>query len=263
MIVEYYRPETLKQASELIARAEPLTLPLAGGTTLSRQGQNPAVQVAVVDMQRLGLNEIRKENGLLMIGAAVTLQHLADHELTPAALAHSIRQEVGLNARNQASVGGMLVSCDGRSPFVTTLLALDPRLVWYNEEETQTLGDYLALRGKARLDSTRGRLMTEIRVLLNAKLRYEAVARSPLDRPIVCAASAQWPSGRSRLTLGGWGNAPILALDGPEAGGAAAAARNAYIHAEDTWASAEYRSATASRLAQRLFSNAEAQEESL
>jgi hypothetical protein len=83
------------------------------------------------------------------------------------------------------------------------------------------------------------------------RLAFETVARTPADRPIVCAALAQWPSGRTRLALGGYGQAPLLAMDGNEPGGVETAVRNAFAEAGDEWASAEYRSEMAAVLAKR------------
>jgi CO/xanthine dehydrogenase FAD-binding subunit len=93
--------------------------------------------------------------------------------------------------------------------------------------------------------------VTSLSVPLNARLAYESVARTPADLPIVCAAAAAWPSGRTRLALGGYGPAPRLAMDGPDAEGAEVAARNAYNEAMDEWASAEYRQEMAQVLARR------------
>jgi CO/xanthine dehydrogenase FAD-binding subunit len=250
MIVDYHRPDSISEALELLARKEPLTVPLGGGTLLSRQ-RKP--DFAVVDLQKLGLNEIKLEGQLLYIGAAVTLEELNQYNNIPesliAGLRQSLQHEVAMNMRQAATVAGTLVSCDGRSPFATALLALDPRLVWAPGEEAQPLGDYLALREPFG----EGRLLLEIRVPLNGALRLETVGRSPLDRPVVCAALATWPSGRTRVTLGGFGQAPVLAMDGPEPGGAPRAAREAYRFAEDEWASAAYRMETAAKLVQRLL----------
>ncbi len=255
MILEYHRPEQMNEALELIAREHPRTVPLGGGTNLS-QVSKP--DLAVVDLQRLGLNTMRIEGQMLHIGATVTLQSIMDAADLPdgvrAALQASLGPEAGLNLRQMATIGGTIASCDGRSPFVTALLALDPRLVWQPGESVQALGDFLPLRQ----EQLQGRMIVEVRVPLNASLRFEMVARTPLDRPIVCAAVATWPSGRTRVTLGGYGSAPILAMDGPEPAGAAAAARDAFHNAEDAWASAEYRVETAAKLVQRMLRKQEA-----
>ena len=79
------------------------------------------------------------------------------------------------------------------------------------------------------------------------------MSRTPADKPIVCAALAQWNSGRTRLALGGIGKNPSLAMDGTEANGAEAAARNAFHEAADEYASAEYRMDVAATLAKRCM----------
>ncbi len=249
MIIEYHRPEQMAEALALLARPAPRTLPLGGGTVLSRM-RKP--DIAVVDLQRLGLNKIEKEGQILRIGATATLQQVFESELLPAnikdALQESLLHEAALNIRQAATVAGLLASCDGRSPFATALLALDPRMVWMPGEDIQALGDYLPLREEFAV----GRLITSVRAALNPALRFAMVARAPMDRPVVCAAVAMWPSGRTRVTLGGFGNAPILAMDGPEPVGAAVAAREAYRFAEDPWAGAAYRMDIAGKLVQRL-----------
>ena len=87
---------------------------------------------------------------------------------------------------------------------------------------------------------------------------FVSCSRIPADKPIVCAALTQWSSGCTRLTLGGYGKSPMLAMDGTEAEGidaltrsAQVAARNAYPKANDEWASAEYRMDVAATLAKR------------
>jgi CO/xanthine dehydrogenase FAD-binding subunit len=246
MIIEYHRPESMSEALELLAREEPLTVPLGGGTVLSR-ARKP--DIAVVDVRRLGLDSITREGQMLKIGAATTLQQLVDCEDTPQLLRESILREAQVNLRQMVTVAGTLVSCDGRSPFVTALLALDPRLQFAGDDSGLPLGDFLPLRRSVQ----RSRLILGIEFALNTELQFEMVARSPMDRPVVCAAVTSWPSGRTRVTLGGWGDAPILAMDGPEAGGAVAAARGAFRSAGDEWASASYRMDVVGKLVQRIL----------
>jgi CO/xanthine dehydrogenase FAD-binding subunit len=151
--------------------------------------------------------------------------------------------------RQVATVAGTLVAADGRSPFTTALLALDAVLTLAPSGEAAGLGDLLPVRA----ERLRGKLITRVTIPLNTGLAYQYVARSPADRPIVCAALARWPSGRTRLALGGYGSAPLLALDGPEPGGIETAARNAFSSAEDEWASALYRQDAAAVLAVRCY----------
>jgi len=244
VITKYYRPESLEEALSLIA--QPGTLPLGGGTLLSKPGPVP---VEVFDLQALGLNTIEKKGNTLEIGATAILQQLLEHPDIPEALKSALKLEAPLNLRNAATVAGALVAADGRSTFATVLLALDARISLQPGEEELELGNFLPLRN----DKLRNKLITSISVPLNAKLAFESVARTPADKPIVSAALAQWPSGRARLSLGGYGKAPLLAMDGTESEGVETAARNAFHEANDEWASAEYRMDVAATLAKRCI----------
>jgi CO/xanthine dehydrogenase FAD-binding subunit len=249
MILEYHRPQTMDEALNLLARSEPVTLPMGGGTVLNRPSPDP---IAVVDLQALQLDEIEQKGNFLQVGATAPLQSLLETPGLPAGLRRAVGYEASYNLRHAATVAGTLLAASGRSPLTTALLAMDVILDCRSlaaGDEQVGLGDLLPVR-EERL---RGRLVTRISLAFNARLAYEYVARSPADLPIVCAAVAQWPSGRTRLALGGFGPAPVLALDGPESAGIEEAARNAYSRAEDEWASAEYRQEMAVVLARRCL----------
>jgi CO/xanthine dehydrogenase FAD-binding subunit len=243
----------LAAALVLLARSEPRTLPLGGGTVLNRPSPE---QVAVVDLQALSLDGVQKSGKELVIGAALSLDRLAETPSIQSALVKAINFELNFNLRHTATVAGTLVSADGRSDFALAMLALDVELelrahpaTGFPEREKVTLGDLLPLRDRL----LRGRLITQVKIPLNVHLAYERVARTQADLPIVCIALAQWPSGRTRLSVGGFGSAPSLAMDGPEGTGVDVAAQAACIDAEDEWASEAYRHAVAGTLAKRCL----------
>ena len=247
MIVEYHRPDSLSRALELLARPGVETVPLGGGTALSRHaGPGP---LAVVDLQNLGLDAIQGGGKQIKIGATVTLQGLLDAPEIPAGLKDALRHEDTHNLRQTATAAGTLVAADGRSPFAVAMLALDAVLTFQPDDRTVPLGDYLPLRGKQDF----GVLITQITIPAQAVLTYQYIARTPADFPLVSAAVARWPSGRTRVALGGYGDAPLLAFDGPTPDGAETAARDAYSEAADPWASAEYRSEMAGVLVKRCL----------
>ncbi len=243
MITQYHRPKTLEEALELLA--QPQTHPLGGGTLLT---QYSAESFSVVDLQALGLDKLRKFGDVLEIGATATLQTLLKSAYAAKALQAAVELEAPLNLRDMGTVAGALVTCDGRSPFCTVLLALDAKMTLAPGQEHITLGNYLPARVQANGPHP---LITKIEIPLNVKLAFETIARTPSDKPIVCAALAQWPSGRTRLALGGYGQSPALALDGNEPNDLEAAARNAFAEAGDEWASKEYRREMAAVLAKR------------
>jgi len=113
------------------------------------------------------------------------------------------------------------------------------------EYRITNIGDFLPLRSTD--------LITKIILPANIKLAFDYVSKTPSDKPIVCAAVAQWNSGRTRLVLGGYGKSPMLAMDGTEAEGIDTAAKNAFHEATDEYASAEYRMDVASTLAKRCL----------
>lgn len=262
MITAYHRPTTLDEALALLS--QPNRTPLGGGTLLSHLKSD---SLEAVDLQALGLDMIKQQGNNLEIGATVTLQQLLEFEHCPEALKSALKLEAPVNIRNSATVAGTLVAGDGRSTFTAALLALDAKLevksitrleLMGMEMESRPprqevvmlgLGEFLPLR----LDQIRGKLITSITIPLNANLVFEYVSRTPADKPIVCAAVAQWNSGRTRLVVGGYGKSPMLAMDGTEADGIETAARNAFHEATDEWASAEYRMDVASTLAKRCL----------
>ncbi len=179
----------------------------------------------------------------------------------------ALKLEAPLNIRNSATVAGTLVACDGRSTFASVLLALDAKVEIHSIDKLEMMkmeaesrapqhtvtslgiGEFLPLRS----ENLQGKLITSITIPINVKLAFEYVSKTPADKPIVCAAVAQWNSGRTRLVLGGYGKSPMLAMDGTESEGVETAAKNAFHEATDEYASAEYRMDVAATLAKRCL----------
>jgi len=259
MITAYHRPKTLDEALTLLT--QPNTLPLGGGTLLSHASTTPHNERAAplsatgnfeaVDLQLLGLDSLTKTGNNLELGATLTLQSLLESEHCPSALKSALKLEAPLNIRNSATLAGTLVSCDGRSTFASILLAMDAKITIHQLSSKQSsvigVGEFLPLRPRG--------LITQITIPLNVKLAFEYVSKTPADKPIVCAALAQWNSGRTRLVLGGYGKSPMLGMDGTEGEGVEVAAKNAFHEATDEYASAEYRMDVAATLAKRCLEN--------
>lgn len=246
MILEYQRPKGLEEALELLSRAAPVSIPLGGGTFLSH---NTPENTALIDLQALGLDRVETAGNALQIGAAATLQSLLEAAETPTALKDAVRLETTLNTRNRATVAGRLVTCDGSSTLATALLAMDTRLTWLPGDHTIALGDWLHLRQTLKP----GKLISQLVCSNQARVRFSSVGRTPQDRPFVCVAVATWPSGRTRIALGGAGSSPILAMDGTDSSGAEAAVKNAYSHYSNQFISSEYLTETASLLVHRIL----------
>ena len=249
--LRYYRPKTIDEALDLLREG----VPLAGGTKLVPRRR---ILESVVDLQDLHLDTLRLSGERLEIGAMCRLQDLVSGQgIVPAALAEACGAEAGWNLRNMVTIGGTLVSEDGRSRVLTVLTAMKAEVVIEPGGLVVPVGQLLSGRPKI----VEGRLITTVQLPNVMRAGYRQVARSPADRPIVCAAACRGRGDKGEeflhLALGGHGNSPLdIGLDSPSAEGvvgkAAELAREAYAHSNDEWASAEYRSYLAGVLARRV-----------
>lgn len=250
MIANYHRPATLEDALALLAGSDIRSIPIGGGTTLS---QRNAEAIEIVDLQALGLNLVEQRGNQIDLGATLTLQALSELDVLPPALRSAAQRETSFNLRQAGTLAGTMVACDGRSPLAAAMLAIDAQLVLISaldqSSEILSYGEILPLR-KTHLEK---RLITQIIVPGNVRLEIDMVGRTSKDWPVIGVAVAQWPSGRTRITLMGFGATPRLAMDGPEPGGAIEAVQFVCDTAADEWATAEYRKATARVLVERAM----------
>lgn len=254
MITAYHRPTTLDEALLLIT--QPGVVPLGGGVILNQQSE---MDYEVVDLQSLKLNNILSSQENLEIGATATLQELIESPFVQDTMKSVIQLEAPINLRNMGTIAGTLVTCDGRSPLAALLLAMDASLTIIHKNpslesksiitEQVKLGNFLPFRP----ENLRAKLISTIVIPANISCRYEYVARTRMDKPIICVSVAHWKSERYRMVVGGWGRSPSLAFDGKGSKGIEVAARNAALNADDEWGSAEYRSDVAAKLVLRCL----------
>jgi len=120
MIIEYHRPKTIDETISLLSRKNPKTVVLGGGLYLNEKMKK---QIAVVDIQDLGLDSIDARGKKYILGAGVNLQQLVEMEGLPPALIGSIKQQETYNRRQVATLAGTFIVADGRSPITCVLLA--------------------------------------------------------------------------------------------------------------------------------------------
>jgi DNA-binding PucR family transcriptional regulator len=88
---------------------------------------------------------------------------------------------------------------------------------------------------------------------LPKSLAFEAIARAPKDRPIICMAGALNEAGSLNVVCGGLQNIPVVLGITGEHQQAFELAKQAYQLGSDAWASAEYRQAMSQVLLSRLM----------
>jgi CO/xanthine dehydrogenase FAD-binding subunit len=252
--MEYLRPKTIDEAIKLLAKG----IPLAGGTQLTVKRYELD---AVIDLQELDLAGLSEQEGVIIAGAMTRLQQLFSSEIDlPVALREACRHEAAWNIRNQATLGGALMGADGRSPLLTALAALDPEVKLAPGDEKLSFSELLDRR-PMEVSTFIILALSFDRPVCSA---YEFVARTPMDRPLVCVAAARVNRGGEavlQIGLGGYGERPYSwSLDWDEAnpdGMLAAVSSNAekvYQAAGDAFASAEYRAEIAGILSRRVVS---------
>jgi len=245
MIIEYNRPANEKEALSLLNRDLPRTLPLGGGTILSKSKED----IAVVDLQLLGLNQIKENPDHLLIGSMTTLESMLNRFGKTSAIGRAILIEAGKNIRGMATLGGALCSNAGRSALLTVLVALNVDLVWKPGDRVVDIVTWLGDRRSAHY----GKYIASVRVPSNVKIEFESIGRSPLDQPVICCAISKAASGGVRIALGGFGETPVLAYSGSTEGNFLKGVDDCLKNSTDEWASAEYRSEIGAKLALRIM----------
>ncbi|MCZ7543715.1 MAG: FAD binding domain-containing protein [Anaerolineae bacterium] len=198
-----HEPESVSAALKLLARPGVRMMPLYGGPELFDDLQVAAEVEEVILLAGLGLDQVHAEPGSdWRIGAMVTLAALPEAEAfsrqyralpwvlrmdTRAALFEAMERAYPLNLRAMWTFGAVVAHAGASSPLLVTLLALDAQVEVAGEGAT-SLAQYLPRR--ARTD-----LVTAVVLPFggeaqeSAPVAYEAVARTPADAPIVCAAA--------------------------------------------------------------------------
>lgn len=252
MITKTYQPHTLQEALRYLQNSQ--TYPLGGGTTLNaRKNQD----FSLVSLANLGLDHITAQGEEVSFGAMVTLSALLEQPDLPEALKQAVTQQAPPRIRRQATLGGLIAAGSGQSPLLTALLALDAEVTLSTldetgatQESTLRIGNLLPLR----TDYLAQALITGLRLSLRPQLAFEYASRASGEN-FLYVAIARWPSGRTRVTAGGWGKTPALAMDGKDSLAAATALRNICHEAHDQRATAAERMDAAVRLAERCLAS--------
>lgn len=250
MIVEYFRPKSIKEALTMIGKGTPPAIPIGGGTSIREKAR--VKDLSVVDLQDLNLNYIEITADWMKIGATASLSKIANEKAIPEAIQRAICLEGTSNTRNLATLAGRLIGFDGRSALITTLVAADAITMWDEEEKETLLGEWLSIPSRKP-----GKLLVSVRISSKVSLAMEIINRTKMDIPILCVAVAKWKSGRIRVALGGFGRSPNMIFDGPDGNGAEQAAENACKKSGDFRASSKYRREMAKVLTRRCLSSLE------
>lgn len=177
---QYVKAKTLKEAYELNQARNSRVM---GGMMWMRLG-NARVQT-IIDISGLGLDGIEETDHVFRIGAMCTLRALEQHEglqeMYGGAIKEAVRHIVGVQFRNQATVGGSIYGRYGFSDVLTCLLALDTFVELYNGG-TIRLSEFVSHRPDNDI------LVSVIIRKRERKIRYASVRRTATDFPVLACA---------------------------------------------------------------------------
>jgi CO/xanthine dehydrogenase FAD-binding subunit len=241
MILDYFRPKTVKEAIEL-QNSHANSRFLGGGSST----QNTFEDYYAIDLQLLGLNKIEKENNCFTIGATVTLDEIFEYFKSRPDLCQALRIEGSKNQRNRATLGGLLKTGDGRSPFLTCLASLESVIYMEPGNEVIDIKQFFIKRKQY------SHLILHMKFELPENFKFESIARSPLDKPIVCCAVST-NGAESSVGIGGFGKYPqcvngkrLLQLNEKQI-------IEEFSLADDAWASASFRASLIKTMTNRLL----------
>jgi putative selenate reductase FAD-binding subunit len=192
-ISQYVKAESIQQAYELNQKRSNVVL--GGMHWLKLQKRNVGT---AIDLSDLGLDTIEETEDSFMIGAMVTLRQLEQHKelngFSNNALTESVRQIVGIQFRNMATVGGSIFGRYGFSDVLTVFLAMDAQVELYNK-------GILSLEEFAKLPYDRDLLIRLIIKKEKRKTVYLSQRNTKTDFPVL-TCSVSKANGNYRFVIG-------------------------------------------------------------
>ena len=192
-IQKYVRAQSLEEAWQLNQNKRNRVL---GGMLWLRLGKG-SVNTAI-DLCDLGLNAIEETDEQFSIGAMATLRDLEVHESLNVycgnAVRHAVRDIVGVQFRNMATVGGSIWGRFGFSDVLTVFLAMDSYVELYK-------GGIIPLEQFAKMKKDKDILVRLIVKKTPCKVVYSSVRNQRTDFPVIACAVAEM-NGEYRASIG-------------------------------------------------------------
>ena len=192
-ISQYVKVSSLEEAYELNQKKNNV---IVGGMHWLKM-MDKMVGTAI-DMSGLGLDQIVETEDAFEIGCMVTLRQLEKHEglnkYTAGAVADAVKDIVGVQFRNMATVGGSIWGRFGFSDVLTVFQAMDSYVELYK-------GGIIPLEQFARMKKDNDILVRLIVKKTPCKVVYSSVRNQRTDFPVLACAVAHM-NGEYRASIG-------------------------------------------------------------
>ena len=207
-VLSYHRPDSIKEAVRLIQAGGTI---LSGGTKLNRNTNTFEEQPPprdLVDIQDLGLDQIRTKKSAAVVGARVTLQELHDSEAMPSVIRDAARREAPRPTRNASTIGGLVADRTATSELLAAFLAYRAEVVFEAGD-----GQHETSLSHALDAGVESGLITEIRFETDGQAAAHRVGRTPSDEPIVAAVVRRDTKSAEVVAASGVAATPVV-IDG-------------------------------------------------
>lgn len=192
---KFYIASNLQEAyDELLKNKKNIIL---GGTSYLRM-ENNSYNTAI-DLSNLALDYIKEENEFVHIGAMTSFRAIETspiiNSLFSGVLSNSVKDIIGVQFRNNVTVGATVFSKYGFSDLIPALLSMETTVVLFKEGEI-SLEEYLKREGRTR------DILVEIKIKKAiGKGSFQSVRKSKTDYAITNTAVTKSESG-FRIAVG-------------------------------------------------------------
>ncbi len=202
-LVDFKIPKSLDEAQSVLKQLGPSALPIAGATSLVFTGGKD--EKVAVDITRIGLEGIRRQNGTFRIGAATRLSVLQQHREDGWVLDRVAKHVASQQVRNVSTIGGNVVRVFPWADFPVALLALDAQFVIAGDSERTVKADEFFSGQPVRLLKP-GELLAAVCVPAVWGFGYHKETRAAMGFSVMTAAACLEADGkrikRARVVVG-------------------------------------------------------------
>jgi CO/xanthine dehydrogenase FAD-binding subunit len=216
-VKDYYLPQSLHEAVDLLAIHGPSLLVMAGGTiAMPLINDGISLPEQVMGLRQAGLSYVSPSGNTVSIGATTTLTQLLDLEAVPM-LQEAARNTAGWSIRNMGTVGGNLFAPPPAGDVAVALLALDARVRVVSADGGRAMPLSEFYTGFMTTELQEGELLAEIQVPVPVgRTIYLKYGRKKANTPAVVTVAAHIVTNdekvkAARLGLNGVGPHPMRA----------------------------------------------------
>ena len=190
-IKDYFLPQSLDEATRLLAEHDVSLLVMAGGTiAMPLINEGISLPEKVMGLRRAGLNYVRRSNGRVEIGATTTLTEVLGLGTIPL-LQQAARNVGSWTIRNMGTVGGNFFAPPPAGDLAVALLALDAQLKLVSQNGQRIIPVAEFYTGFMTNALQPGELLAEIQVPIpKGRTAYIKYGRKHANTPAVVTVAA-------------------------------------------------------------------------